>query len=188
VGKNGVNFKGLYFGQYDMDLLACFGRKVRCAYDPADMSRVYVYDATTLKLITIAEQAQMVRYGRGIDEESLREASAEKHRAVKIAKQYRNASLTANTNLLDLAIRAREDDVRRTRDEGRETINETQATLRIVNTPMNNQVREHKRQEVIKAVRRAAGGESITHVLDMDLSLLKPSTHKTNLKLFDNGR
>jgi transposase InsO family protein len=186
VSKNGVNFKGLWFGQYDTELLACFDRKVRVAYDPADLQQVYVYDATTLKLITIAEQAQLVRYGKGVDEESLRTASTQKRRAVNTAKQFCDNSLTANMDLVDLAIRAREDANRQ------EATNQPPITavaaLRPVITPLNGQVREHERLEVLKHVRKAAGAESVNTVLDMDFSLLKPENKKTNLKLFDDER
>jgi len=42
VGKNGVKFKGLWFGQYDPALLMHQGRKIRVAYDPDDLEKVYV--------------------------------------------------------------------------------------------------------------------------------------------------
>jgi hypothetical protein len=179
VGKNGVEFKGLWFGQYDTELLSHFGKKVRVAYDPADMSRVYIYDAVTLKLISIAEQARLVAYGAGIDEQSLRNASASKRRAVNSIKQYKDASRTANMDVTDIAMRAREQFAK----ENQPPISEV-AALRPVITPLNNQVREHARQEVIKHVRRAAGGEAITHVLDMDLSVLQPQKEE-HVKLFN---
>ncbi|MGD0077059.1 MAG: DNA-binding domain-containing protein [Sedimentisphaerales bacterium] len=200
VGKNGVQFKGLYFGQYDMELAAHKGQKVRCCYDPADMSRIYVYDSATLRLITIAEQARLVQYGAGVAEEDLREASTEKRRAVNIAKQFRDKSLTATMDLTDLAIRARRasqefssEKLQTTvRSALRSEINPTQAAIRPVITPLNNQVSEHKRLEVLKHVRRAAGAESVETVLDIDFSSLKSKEDTTEIN-FDfsklkNGR
>jgi transposase InsO family protein len=179
VGKNGISFKGLTFGQYDMDLHMHFGKKVRVTYDPADMSRVYVYDAVTVKLICIADQARQIAYGTGIAEEELRGASAAKSRARKIMKQFKDASLTANMDTTDIAMRAREQFA----EENKQPISAVQA-LRPVITPLNGQVREHERQDAIKRVRRAAGGESITHVLDIDLSVLQPQKRE-QVKLFD---
>ena len=54
-----------------------------------------------------------------------------------------------------------------------------------VKTPMDGQVHEHKRCEVLKAVRKAAGAESIEAVLDFDFSVLKPKQQKVNLELFN---
>ena len=60
VGKNGVLVKGLRYGQYDTELLMNQGRMVRAAYDPDDMGKIWVYDAKTLKLITVAEQNRLI--------------------------------------------------------------------------------------------------------------------------------
>jgi len=49
VGKNGVRFKRMWYGQYDIELLAHQGKKVRVAYDSDDLSKVWVYDATTMR-------------------------------------------------------------------------------------------------------------------------------------------
>ena len=179
VGKNGVTFKGLTFGQYDMDLHAHFGKKVRVTYDPSDMSRVYVYDAVTVKLICIADQAKQIAYGTGIAEEELREASTSKRKAVKTLKLYKDASRTANMDVTDIAMQAREHFAK----QNKQPISAVMA-LRPVITPLNGQVQEHARQDVIKHVRRAAGGEAITEVLDMDFSVLRKSK-KEHVKLFD---
>ena len=45
-------------------------------------------------------------------------------------------------------------------------------TLRPVRTPLDGQVREHKRREAVKAVKKAAGAESTRTVLDIDFSAL----------------
>jgi len=178
VGKNGVRFKKIWYGQYNTDLILHQGRKVRVAYDPDDLRQLYIYDATTLRLITIAEQNQLVRYGAAVSEESLREAMHQKSRAVKIARQFRDSRLTANMDLTDLAVKAMQ--------EASEKSEQPAApTLRPVRTPLDDQVAEHKRRETVKAVKKAAGAESIETVLDIDLSLLKRERKYVDLDFMD---
>jgi excisionase family DNA binding protein len=181
VGKNGVKFKGLWYGQYDMNLLAHQGRKVRVAYDPDDMRQVYVYDAVTQRLILIAEQARLMSYGNRVDEEHLREAMSKKAKAIKSIRQFSDSNLIANMNLTDLAMQAMADAT----EKAREPEPPMPATIRPVRTVFDDQVKEHARQNVIKQVRRAAGGEAITHVLDMDFNLLKPEK-PSGVRLFDD--
>jgi putative transposase len=164
VGKNGVRFKGIYFGQYNTDLLACQGKAVRLAYDPDDLRRVDVYDAATLKLITIAEQNQFVRYGSAASEGHLRTATQQKSRALKAMKSYRDSSLVANMDLPDLTIRAMQKE-QVSNDEG-----QANQTLRPVRTPLDGQVAAHKQLKA-KSQMTARPKED---KLDMDLSLLKP--------------
>jgi len=169
VGKNGVRIKGIYYGQYNLDLLAHQGRKVRVAYDVDDMRSVYVYDARTLRLITTAEQNHLVAYGRAVNEEELRDAMRQKAKAVRFVNGFKDAQLTANMDLTHLTIRAMQDAARP------EPERNTQQTLRPVRTPLDGQVREHERQRCIKAIKRASGAESMETALDFDFSLLRRS-------------
>jgi len=183
IGKNGVRFKGMYYGQYNTELLIHQGKKVRISYDPDDLRQIYVYNSTTFKLITIAEQNQLVLYGQAVDEENLREAMRQQSRARKTIKNFVDSSLTANTDLTALTLKAmREAAKQETGGPSKEVPGQT---IRPVRTPLDDQVREHQRQEIIKHVRRASGAESITTVLDLDFSLLKKTRKKTDLKLFD---
>ena len=177
VGKNGVNIKGLWYGQYDLDLHMQFGKKVRAAYDPDDIRQVWVYDANTYKLICCAEQAQLIAYGNKVDDEQLREATRQKTRAVKMVRDAKNKELVAQSDLATLAIRALA--------EGKKETPSEKLTLRPVNTPLNNQVREHDRLEVLKHVRKAAGMEGTDKVLDLDFSLLTPKKETGKIKLFN---
>ena len=183
VGKNGVRFKGMWYGQFNMDLAAWQGKKVVAAYDPDDMRRVFVYDSTNTKLITIAEQNQLIAYGSAVSEESFRHAQGEKARAVRITRQYRDTRLTANMDLPTLTMKAMAEGQKQNVEH--RTLNaEVEANMRPVQTPLNNQVREHQRQVTIKALKRAAGAESMTAALDMDFSLLstkKPESRKLGL-------
>jgi len=106
IGKNGVRFKGLWFGQFDPELIALQGKKVRVSYDPDDLRRVYVYDAATWQFITIAEQAKFVAYGR-VGEEDLRAATREKNRVRRAVKEFRKVS-GDELDLASLTLRAME--------------------------------------------------------------------------------
>ena len=183
VGKNGVRHLGVWYGQYNADLLVHQGRKVRISYDPEDIRRVFVYDSATLKLITIAEQNRLVNYGAAVGEQQLREAMHAKTRIRKINRSYADSRLAANMDLTDLAIRAMQEG-RKEADE--QIVEQPAATLRPVRTPLDGQVREHKRQETVKAVKKAAGAESVHTVLDIDFSLLKPEGKYRGVRLFDD--
>jgi len=179
VGKNGVRFKKIWYGQYNTDLILHQGRKVRVAYDPDDLRQLYIYDAVTLRLITIAEQNQLVRYGAAVSEESLRDAMHQKSRALRIAKDYRDSRLTANMNLTDLALKAMQ-------NAREKPVEPASPTLRPVRTPLDDQVTEHKRRETVKAVKKAAGAESVETVLDIDFESLSSKSKKIDLGLFDD--
>ena len=181
VSKNGVRFHGIWYGQFNTDLLMLQGKKVRLSYDPDDLRTIYVYDATTLKLLTIAEQNQLIRYGSPVSEESFREAARQKSRATRIVRQFCNSQLTANTDLPSLTIKAMQEGANVAAQSPTEAIK----TLRPVRTPLDGQVAEHGRREVLKAVKKAAGAESIEKVLDFDFSLLKPKQETIDLELFN---
>ena len=180
VGKNGVLFKHIYYGQYCPELLICQGKKVRAGYDPDDLRQLYIYDAHTWKLITIAEQNQLVRYGEAVSEEHLRFAMRQKSAAIKNIKGHRDSALIANTDLTSLTIKAMADAAEPGPKE------EKPARLRPVRTPLDGQVREHKRRETVKAVRKAAGAESVEVVLDIDFDALKTKPRTVDLELFDD--
>jgi putative transposase len=189
VGKNGVQFKGIYYGQYNAELLIHQGRKVRLSYDPDDLRRAYIYDAATFKLITIAEQNQLINYGTAIKEESLRNAMREKRRVLRVAKDFRNSELTRNMDLTTLTIRAMQEveKGRRQKAEGREEEAESRGPqiLKPVRTPLDDQVAEHERQKVVKLLRKAAGAESMREGLNLDFSLLKTKNRFEGVRLLD---
>jgi len=189
VGKNGVQFKGIYYGQYNAELLIHQGRKVRISYDPDDLRRAYIYDVATFKLITIAEQNQLINYGTSISEESLRNAMREKRRVLRVAKDFRNSELTRNMDLTTLTIKAMQEveKGRRQKAEGREEEAESRGPqiLKPVRTPLDDQVAEHERQKVVKLLRKAAGAESMREGLDLDFSLLKTKNRFEGVRLLD---
>jgi putative transposase len=187
VGKNGVQFKGVFYGQYNSELLIHQGRKVRLSYDPDDLRRAYIYDAATFKLITIAEQNQLINYGSAIKEESLRNAMREKRRVMRVAKDFRNSELTRNMDLTTLTIRAMQE-VEKTRMNTDLNTEEHGRILRPIRTPLDDQVAEHERQQVRKILRKAAGAESMKEGLDLDFSVLKTKNKFEGVRLFDERR
>lgn len=192
VGKNGVQFKGIYYGQYKAELLIHQGRKVRLSYDPDDLQKVYIYDAATFKLIAIAEQNQLVSYGAAISEDSLRTAMREKRRILRVAKDFRNSEITRNMDLTTLTIRAMQEmeKDKRQETEGREQKAKGRGPqiLKPVRTPLDDQVAEHERQKVVKILRKAAGAESMKEGLDLDFSVLKTKNRFEGVRLFDDRK
>jgi len=187
VGKNGVQFKGIYYGQYNVELLIHQGRKVRISYDPDDLRRAYIYDVATFKLITIAEQNQLVSYGAAVNEDSLRNAMREKRRVLQVAKDFCNSELTRNMDLTTLTIKAMQE-VEKTRTNTDSNTEEHGRILKPVRTPLDDQVTEHERQKVVKILRKAAGAESMKEGLDLDFSVLKPKNRFEGVRLFDDRK
>jgi putative transposase len=149
VGKNGVKVKGLWYGQYNPELLAYQNKPVRVAYDPDDIRTVCVYDANTYKLVTIAEQVTLAPYGQ-VDEETLREAMANKNRSKRIVKLARPAARVAVMSLADLTLEAAAD----------KAINkpiETVRNVKPVRTPMDGQLKAHLQKQQQHKLRRAVG-------------------------------
>ena len=144
------------------------------------MRQVHIYDAKTLRLITTAEQNRWVGYGDAVAESHLRDAMRAQTKAKRTVREYKDAQLTANMDLTDLTLRAMEKEARETQKP------EKAAMIRPVRTAMDDQVREHKRREVVKAVKRASGAESMERVLDMDFSLLKRTNKYEGVRLFDD--
>jgi len=174
IGKNGVRFKDMLYGQFDPELLIRQGVKCRLSYDPDDLRRVYVYDAATYKLVTVAEQNQLIGYGAAVSEDALREASKQKSRALKLLKSHRDASLTAQMDLPALTRRAMADAAKADKAAHRPAAKAPTPTIRPVATPFDDQAAEHIKAELRKTVRKAAGAEQLEEVLDLDFSLLKP--------------
>ena len=178
VGKNGVTFNKLTYGQFDTELLAARGRKVRLNFDPHDLSSVHVYDSVTFEFICTAEQNLLVKYG-GAGAEDLRDASRQKGHALKITREFKETRRAASMDIASLAIEARRAGMKKQSDERK-----TQ-TLRPVSTPLDGQVIKVRRQKAVKLVKMAAGAEGTDRVLDMDFDDLKPDSDYHSVKLFD---
>ena len=171
VGRNGIIVNGFCYGQFNSTLHEYFGKPVRAAYDPDDMKRVNVYDANTYRLITIAENPELMAQYGPVGEESLREAMAQKSRNLKIVKRYPRAAKVSAMSIMDLTLAA-------SQAMTIETPEQLPANVKPVRTPLDGQAKEYLRQRNQQAVRKAAGGESMTRLPDLEMDLAMPS--KTN--------
>jgi len=173
VGKNGVRFRGMYYGQYDTRLLMHQGRRVRVSYDPDDVSRVRVHDATSYELLAVAEQAELVQYGRTVDDESLREGMRAKARAKRALRESVPAARRAHARVTDLAIEAQAAAGR----EGPDA--DWAANLRPVATRVDGQLKIARRIERTRAALQAAGAEGLTRIgqIEIDLDAAYAANH-----------
>ena len=167
IGKNGVRFNKMYYGQYNQELLFRQRQKVRVCYDPDDLRSIHVYDALSMKLITIAEQNQLVAYGRAVAEDDLRQAMRQKARAVRSVREYTDNQLAAITDLPTLAIKAMRAQQQQPQPQ------RAAPTIKPVRTLLDGQVKEHKRKQTLRKLKKAVGAEGMETDLDFDWSLLK---------------
>ncbi len=178
VGKNGVTFNKLTYGQFDSELLVHQGRKVRLNYDPGDLSSVQVYDSVTFELICIAEQNLLVKYG-GAGEDDLRTALRQQANVRKFAKAFKESRRVAGMDLASLAIESRRATIQK-----QEQSNERKTqTIRPVSTPLDSQVSKVRRRKVLKVVRKAAGAEGTRRVLNLDFEDLAVPNRYQGVKL-----
>jgi transposase InsO family protein len=179
VGKNGVRFKGLLYGQYEPRLLQNFGKAVRVAYNPHDLRQVTVYDAESLQRLCIAEQNQLIKYSKAIDDETLRDATRQKAGVIKAHRNWLDNRGLQHFNLTDLTIKALNDAA--VKDDSRTA----SPTLRPVKTPLDLHLDEHLQEKNQKILRKAVGAEAPR--VDIDLSGLtnQPETLREKLKLFE---
>jgi transposase InsO family protein len=176
IGKNGVRFRNMYYGQYEPRILANFGREVRVSYNPDNVGRLYVHDAGTLDFIAIAEQNQLVAYGV-VSDEALREAMKQKGHARKAMREQRDASLTSMLDLPQVALRAQADhDAERRRPAAAKVT----PTLRAVKTKLDKQV------AAVAAAERRGKPKRPEEKLVFDFDLLRRPKPKP-IKLFDRG-
>lgn len=177
VGKNGVRFKGLLYGQFDPRLTEQhFGKLVKLAYNPDDIRSVAVYDAKSLRLLCIAEQNHLAKYGDPVSEEFTREAMAKKSAARRAAKAYHSTRHAAHLDLTELTIAAKN-------DAAREAAAEHAEILRPVPTPLDGQGRQYKREAAQRRLKKAAGAESMS--LGLGDLIQNEKREITRLGLFD---
>ncbi|MCC6910011.1 MAG: transposase, partial [Phycisphaerales bacterium] len=165
VGKLGIGVRidgrTLYYGQDAIELRPLQGRKkgVQVTYDPADMSRVFVYD-TQFRFICTA-QANSMHGGNSPVSRAALKAALKRQRDHE--KAVRDSLRDGHMSLMTAADIAREEqekiDADRRAERAREGIgveNDNQQ-LRIVRTPVDDQLPEVQREEM----RKAAGAESM---------------------------
>jgi transposase InsO family protein len=180
VGKNGIRFHGLLYGQYEPRLLQQFGKIVRVAYNPNDLRTLTVYDAESLQRLCIAEQNQLVRYNQAVGEETLREAMQQKAGIIRAHRNWIDKQGQQHLDLTDLTIKAMNDSA------VKEIEQPASPMLRPVKTPLDLHLAEHLQEVKQRILRKAAGAEN-TRVIDIDLSSLTQPKNKPRekLKLFE---
>ena len=139
IGKNGINFQGIFYGQTDPVLRANQGRAVRISFDPDDVTSVRVYDAKTMKLLTVAQQEQMIRYADKASDEDVRAASREIARNNRLVRDYRNLGLGRIMDKTNRVILIAQE---RALDNGKAA--DTPRVIKPVGTVLDGQVKAHK--------------------------------------------
>lgn len=176
VGKNGVTVKGCTYGQFNPVLSNWCGKEVFVSYDPDDMLEVFVYDPATTKLITIAKENELYCYGdRVVNEDAMKTAQKQKAKALRTMRDVPNASLIRNSSRVVLAIKAME-------DNGREAPKERpdEKSIRVVSTPLDDQVREHEIRKKQEEVKKIVEGEKPREKIVFNFDKLRPPKRKPN--------
>jgi hypothetical protein len=167
VGKNGVKFKGFYYGQYNNDLMNRFGRQVLLGYDPDDIGTMDVFDDVTYKYITTVQQAQLMAYGK-VSDEDLRDAMAKRSRSVRLVKQARPAARVAAMNLTDLVLESKADRLQADDIQAPGVSAGMVCNVKPVKTPLDGQAKEYLKQRNRQQIRKAAGAETMTTAPRLD--------------------
>lgn len=124
VGKNGVRVKigseTRGYGQYNASLTRLKGRNVLVAVDPTDIrvALIYTPERDTRRLICRAEENERTSPCASITEQDMREAQAERNRAIRDAKRARRS---AGKRMRTSAAVAHDADAKRRREALRAT-------------------------------------------------------------------
>jgi len=103
VHRNGVEFSGLHYGQFDSELIRHFGRKVYLRVDERDVSQVTVWTPDD-RFICAARCNQLLP--ANANHELLGTAIAEKKRHRKLVREYHQQRPRLAEELPDLMLRA----------------------------------------------------------------------------------
>jgi len=179
IGKNGVRFKNMLYGQYEPRLLQRFDKIVRVSYNPADLRSITVYDTKSMRRICIAEQNQLIKYGQPVAEEAMREAQRQKAAIVKAHKNWVGKRDKQHLGITELTIQAMDEAVKSNKPT--ET---TAPSIRPVKTVLDLQVNDHNAERRRKVLKKAAGAEDAT-VIDIDLSAMGNGPKGNKIKLFN---
>ena len=184
IGKNGVQFNGLLYGEYEPRLLQLFGKKVRIAYNPNDIRTVTVYDASSMQPICIAEQNRLIKSHQAIGDETLREAIRKKAIIKRSHKNWLDNQSLQHFDITDLTIKALNDSMKDNQPQSTQRA-QSSPTLRPVHTPLDLHLAAHLQEKNQRILRKAVGAEAPR--VDIDLSeLAQPKeSPREKLKLFE---
>jgi len=157
VTQNGVTWNNLHYGQYEPGLKKWLGKKVTLRVDPADVSRVTVWQLNG-KFICAAVVNK--RLPANASAEMLKEAMAEKRRDRKAQLQYKDVRLRIHEDLPERMIRAAtERNARNARNNPTEPT--PPANYQPIRSPLEDQLPAVQRALAMPAMRPAAGAESL---------------------------
>jgi hypothetical protein len=103
VGKNGVTYRGLRYGQYSPELFQHFGQEVYLRVDERDITSVQVWSPDD-KLICVAPANDKVP--ANADEQTLRAAIARKKAHRKLVREYHDQRMRLSEDLPELMTRS----------------------------------------------------------------------------------
>lgn len=98
VGKNGVRWDGLGYGQYDPDLIKMFGKEVYLRIDERDVNGVLVF---TVDDQFVCHAPCNTRLPFKSSNELLRQAKRNKHRVTKVVNDFREVRPQIHADLTD---------------------------------------------------------------------------------------
>jgi putative transposase len=176
VGKNGIRFNNMLYGQFDAQVMAYHGSSVRIAYNPDDISTINVYDAVTMKLLTVAAQNELIKLGDAASEDAMRDAQRAKARARRAVKEYKPAAVVSRKSLPELTIEAQ----RAMSDTEPAGPDDNASMIELVRTPLDGQLGLHREMRRLK---KAAGAETDEHEIKLDLLSVAPHEGEIDLGL-----
>lgn len=161
VSKRGVGLRiggrTIFYGAGDAVLgaLRGTGRRVHVTYDPADMTRVRIYDEQMRYLATV--EANELYGGPGVDKDDLKAAIAQRRAAERAARTAIDTGAMTGSDIERARDLQRQRDIKATRQRiAAETGAQPQAPLRIVRTGLEGEAQRVRENEQ----RLAAGAEN----------------------------
>jgi hypothetical protein len=158
VAQNGVTLGGIHYGQHEPELQRRLGKMVQLRHDPADVSRVVVFDDAG-RWICVADANRRLPFKA--DHALARQAIADKRharRVVKEANQVRMRLVEDQTDLMILAAAARN------RKAGTDKIDPTlpPPAVKPVQAADRRPLHELSKGDRTARRRRAVGADSMT--------------------------
>jgi len=154
VRRNGVEYRGLRYGQYHPALIGHFGKEVVLRVDDRDLSAIQVYSPDG-RFICLAPAN--TRLPANADSQLVREAMAQRNRAHKIDKEFRRLRPRLHEDMPDAMRRAAVARAKARPPAGDPT--NPPPSMRPVRSPLEDQLPAI--QKAIGGQKMAVGAESI---------------------------
>jgi putative transposase len=159
VAQNGVTLGGIHYGQYEPELAQLLGKMVQLRHDPADLSRVAVFDEAGRR-ICVAEANRRLPFKA--DHALARQAIADKRHARRVVNEASQVRMRLVEDQTDLMIRA---SIERNKKAGTDKVDPTlpPPAVKPVQAAVDDHFQTFQRAiEQRSTGRRAAGAESMT--------------------------